>query len=46
MIYEVQPGDTLFGIASRHGKAWNDIACKNPHIKNPDKIYPKDRLLL
>lgn len=41
--YVVQPGDTLWGIASRylpHPWEWKSLWRANPHINNPDKLYP------
>lgn len=40
----VQQGDTLSGIAKKHGITVNDILSLNPSIKNPDLIKPDDTL--
>lgn len=37
--YIVKSGDTLFGIASKFGTTYQEIAKKNG-IANPNKIYP------
>ena len=39
--YVVQPGDTMFLIAKRHGvsSGWVSIMA-NPQIRNPDVIFP------
>ncbi len=39
VTYEVQPGDTLSGIAAKYGVNDMDIARANG-IENPDLIYP------
>lgn len=41
--YVVQPGDTLWGIASQylaHPWEWKSLWHANPHIKNPNHLYP------
>lgn len=41
--YEVQAGDTLWGIANRyliHPWEWQVLWRANPKIKNPDRLYP------
>lgn len=45
----VQPGDTLSGIAKKkYGdpNRWPDIAKNNPQIKDPNLIYPGDKIKL
>ncbi|KAL6519199.1 hypothetical protein OROGR_018519 [Orobanche gracilis] len=45
----VQPGDTLWSISSRvHGTGdkWKDLAALNPHIRNPDVIFPNETIRL
>jgi len=40
---KVQPGDSLWSISARvHGSGakWRDLARLNPHIRNPDIIFP------
>ncbi|KAG0577137.1 hypothetical protein M758_5G097100 [Ceratodon purpureus] len=45
--YQVKQGDNLTKIARKSGKkSWHEIADKNPKIRNPDLIYPGDRLNL
>jgi putative chitinase len=36
--YTVQSGDTLSGIAQRHGVSLNDLLSANPQISNPNNI--------
>lgn len=40
--YVVKKGDTLSGIASKHGTTWQKLYEKNKSVigNNPDKIYP------
>ncbi|HJT97759.1 MAG TPA: LysM peptidoglycan-binding domain-containing protein [Rhodanobacteraceae bacterium] len=38
--YVVQHGDTLSGIASRHGVSLAELEAANPQIHNPNLIYP------
>ena len=42
--YTVQSGDTLWGISQRYDISLNDIIAMNPQIKNPDLIYPGDKV--
>jgi DNA-binding SARP family transcriptional activator/nucleoid-associated protein YgaU len=45
----VRPGDTLSGLADRYlgdSSRWRDIAELNPAIKDPDLIFPGQRLVL
>jgi nucleoid-associated protein YgaU len=45
--YEIQRGDTLIHISERVGKPhWEDLVKMNPTIRNPDLIYPKEKLKL
>lgn len=40
---KVQPGDSLWSISAKvhgSGSKWKDIARLNPHIRNPDIIFP------
>lgn len=44
-LYKVKQGDNMTKIARKAGKrSWHDIAEENPSIRNPDLIYPGDRL--
>ncbi|WP_350343444.1 LysM domain-containing protein [Proteinivorax tanatarense] len=42
--YTVQPGDTMFFIAQRFGVSLQALINANPHITNPDLIFPGDVL--
>ncbi len=42
--YTVRQGDTLNGIASRHGVALENLLAANPQINNPDLIYPGEQI--
>lgn len=42
--HTVRPGDTLVKIAQRHGVETNELHRANPQIRNPDVIYPGQRL--
>ncbi|WOK98615.1 hypothetical protein Cni_G07327 [Canna indica] len=46
---KVQPGDTLWSISSRaHGTGakWQELAALNPHIRNPNVIFPNETIRL
>lgn len=47
-IYEIQKGDTLWGIASKaygNGARYTEIVEANPNvIDNPDRIYPGQKI--
>jgi LysM repeat protein len=45
-IYIVQPGDTMFRIAVQHGTTVADLAQRNPHIVNPNLIFPGQRIVV
>ncbi|KAL2634059.1 hypothetical protein R1flu_005538 [Riccia fluitans] len=46
-VYEVKRGDTLTKISKKAGRAnWEELVKLNPNIKNPDLIYPSERLKL
>ena len=40
--YTIVSGDTLFKIAQRYGINVATLVAANPHITNPDLIYPGD----
>jgi LysM repeat protein len=42
--YTVVPGDTMFFIARRFGVSLNALIAANPHITNPNEIFPGDVL--
>ncbi|HQD20082.1 MAG TPA: LysM peptidoglycan-binding domain-containing protein [Bacillota bacterium] len=42
--YTVQPGDTMFFIAQRFGVSLDALIAANPHITNPNLIFPCDVL--
>lgn len=43
-VYIVKKGDTLWGIAKRYGVTLTALIAANPQIKNPNLIYPGDRV--
>ncbi|NLJ59275.1 MAG: LysM peptidoglycan-binding domain-containing protein, partial [Tissierellia bacterium] len=45
VIYTVQPGDTLYGIALLYGSTVQGIVEAN-NITNPDLIYPGSIILI
>lgn len=45
-VYLVRKGDTLWGIAKRYGVTLTALIAANPQIKNPNLIYPGDRVTL
>ena len=45
----VQPRDTLWSISSRihgTGEKWKELAALNPHIRNPNVIFPNETIRL
>ena len=42
--YIVQRGDTLSGIAAKHHTTLKNLLALNPHIKNPNLIYPGEAI--
>lgn len=42
--YTVQPGDTMFFIAQTFGVSLSALIAANPHIPNPNLIFPGDVL--
>ena len=45
-VYTVCRGDTLWGIAKRHGVELTALITANPQIKNPNLIYPGDEVII
>lgn len=43
-IYTVQPGDTLWKIAVRYQVGISEIISANPQFKNPNMIYPGEKV--
>ena len=44
--YIVQPGDTMWKIASRNQVGISEIISANPQVKNPALIYPGQKLTI
>lgn len=44
--YTVQPGDSIWKIASRYQTGISEILAKNPQVKNPSLIYPGQKLII
>jgi len=42
--YTVQPGDTMFSIAQKFGVSLDALIAANPHITDPNVIFPGDVL--
>lgn len=42
--YTIGKGDTLWNIANRYGLSMAALLAMNPQIKNPNLIYPGDRI--
>lgn len=43
-VHTVQKGDTMWKIAVKYQVGLSEIKSANPQVKNPDLIYPGDRL--
>ncbi len=43
-VYIVQPGDTMFKIAQRFGISLSELIAANPQIKDPNLIFPGQRI--
>ena len=46
MDYEIQPGDTLSGIANKFGVPLGRLRQANPQIKNPNYIIAYDTITI
>ena len=46
VVYIVRPGDTLARIAARYGVTVQAILRANPSIRNPDRIYIGQRIVI
>ena len=44
VYYVVRKGDTLWGIAKKYGVNLAALIANNPQIKNPNLIYPGDKV--
>ncbi len=42
--YSVRSGDTLSGIATRHGVSLSALTAANPQIRNPNLIHPGQKI--
>lgn len=45
-IYTVRKGDTLWGISARFGVSLSGLLAANPQIRNPNLIYPGEKVTL
>lgn len=46
VVYSIREGDTLWDTARRNRMTIEQITRRNPQIKNPDMIHPRDQILL
>ena len=46
LIYKVVSGDTLNRIAARYGLTLRQLLAMNPGIKNPNRIYPGQQIVV
>lgn len=44
--YGVVKGDTLWDIARAHNVSLDELIAANPHVANPDLIFPGDRITI
>ncbi|MDY3985134.1 LysM peptidoglycan-binding domain-containing protein [Dysosmobacter sp.] len=45
-VYTVRKGDTLWGIAKRYNVTLTALIAANPGIRNPNLIYPGDKVVI
>ena len=45
-VHVVKKGDTLWGIGKRYGVPLAQLLAANPKIKDPNRIYPGDRVVV
>lgn len=45
-VHTVVSGDTLWAIARRYGVALSELIAANPGIRNPNLIYPGDKVVV
>ena len=43
-VHTVEKGDTMWKIASKYQVGTSEVISVNSHIKNPDLIYPGDKI--
>lgn len=43
-VHTVRRGETLWGIARKYGTSVNALLARNPQIKNPNLIYPGEKV--
>ncbi|MBE6957050.1 MAG: LysM peptidoglycan-binding domain-containing protein [Ruminococcaceae bacterium] len=46
VVHTVVKGDTLWAIAKRYGVTLEQLLKKNPDIKNPNKIWPGQKVVI
>jgi cell wall-associated NlpC family hydrolase len=44
--YNVKPGDAFWKIAKNHDMTLTDLIHLNPHVKNPNRINPGDKMVV
>ena len=44
VYYTVRKGDSLWAIAKGRGMALSDLIALNPQIRNPNRIYPGEKV--
>ena len=43
-VHTVRRGETLWGIARKYGTSVSALLARNPQIKNPNLIYPGEKV--